>query len=63
MLLLLTGWPVSIPGVARAHGPADPSAGTPFILQALIWYKLDGPAQTFAYLADAQTKLLGQTLF
>ena len=46
-----------------ATPPGAPSAGTPFILQALIWYKLDGPAQTVAYLADAQMKLMGYTLF
>ena len=47
----------------RAHARGAPSAGTPFILQGLIWYKLDGPAQTLAYLADAQMKLMGYTLF
>ena len=36
---------------------ATNSSGGPFILQSLIWYKLDGPAQTLAYLADAQMKL------
>mmetsp|Transcript_31464 Transcript_31464/g.74301 ORF Transcript_31464/g.74301 Transcript_31464/m.74301 type:complete len:250 (-) Transcript_31464:324-1073(-) len=36
--------------------------GGPFILQSLIWYKLDGPAQALAYLADAQMKLMGFTL-
>ena len=59
----LAGRPVSIPGVKRAHARGAPSAGTPFILQGLIWYKLDGPAQTLAYLADAQMKLMGYTLF
>ncbi len=47
----------------RAHARGALSAGTPFILQGLIWYKLDGPAQTLAYLADAQMKLMGYTLF
>ena len=63
MLLILAGWPVSTPGMERAYARGDPSAGTPFILQGLIWYKLDGPAQTVAYLADAQMKLMGYTLF
>ena len=63
ILLILAGWPVPIPGMERAHARGAPSAGTPFILQGLIWYKLDGPAQTVAYLADAQMKLMGYTLF
>ena len=61
---ILTVWPV--PTVSCTWSGVTPlvtnSPGGPFILQSLIWYKLDGPAQALAYLADAQMKLMGFTL-